>query len=70
MKTLAEYALVGIGAIFFGGAVLNFIWFWDEVYPRSAPTLIAIPGCVIAFMWCLMKAGEIAVSKLPPLPQS
>jgi hypothetical protein len=70
VKTTIEYALVGAGSLFFGAAVLNFIWIWEETYPRFVPTAIAIPGCLIAFMWCLMKAGEIAVSKLPPLPKS
>lgn len=61
---LAEYGLVALGAVFLGGAILNFIWFWQEAYPRSTPTLIAVPGCLIAFLWCFKLAAGHMIRRL------
>lgn len=63
MRVLVEYATVMLGALFFAAAILNFIWFWQEVYPRNVPTAIAVPGCFIAFLWCLMYAAGVSVSR-------
>lgn len=63
MKTLAEYGLVGCGALFFAAAILQFGWYWSESYPRSLPTLLSIPGCVVAMFYCFSKAAELSVSR-------
>lgn len=70
VKAIAEYAFVAAGGVFLGSAVLNFMWFLDETYPRSVPTALAIPGCLIAFVWCLMRATDIMIGNisLPPQP--
>lgn len=63
MKVLAEYALVACGALFLGTAILQFLWFFSETYPRSVPTLVSIPACLIAMFFCLSKAAEIGIAR-------
>lgn len=64
MKLIAEYALVGMAGICIASAFLNLAWYFDETYPRSVPTLLSIPACVIGSYQCFAWAVAVHFQRI------